>query len=134
MHNEPIETIKTLSHFEQGKFIEGKTLKIYTDDDPLNPRTDYDNFGRMVCFHKRYSLGDLHGIDHTEFSSWDEMKDHLVMEKEAKVILPIYMYDHSGLTIRTHPFSDNWDSGQIGFIYASRGDILKNWGDVFNSF
>lgn len=35
------------------------------------------------------------------------------------VILPLYLYDHSGITISAVPFSCRWDSGQVGFIYTS---------------
>ena len=35
-------------------------LQVMYDDEPLNPRTDYDNFGKMVCWHSRYNLGDEH--------------------------------------------------------------------------
>jgi hypothetical protein len=35
------------------------------------------------------------------------------------VILPVYMYDHSGLVLQTAPFSDPWDSGQVGYIACS---------------
>ena len=42
-------------------------LVIQPDDDPLNPRED-DNFGKMVCFHRRYHLGDHHNyIDKDDF-------------------------------------------------------------------
>ena len=37
-------------------------LRIEYDDMPVNPRTDYDNFGKMVCWHSRYDLGDKHGF------------------------------------------------------------------------
>jgi hypothetical protein len=37
------------------------TLKIVRDTDPPDPREDEDrNFGKMVCFHHRYVLGDNH--------------------------------------------------------------------------
>lgn len=35
-------------------------------------------------------------------------------------ILPVFMYDHSGITISTGPFSCPWDSGQVGFIYVTK--------------
>jgi hypothetical protein len=35
------------------------------------------------------------------------------------IILPLYLYDHSGITISTGPFSCPWDSGQVGYIYVS---------------
>lgn len=38
------------------------------------------------------------------------------------VILPLYLYDHSGISMSTGAFSCPWDSGQVGFIYC----LLKN--------
>ena len=43
-------------------------------------------------------------------------------------MLPLYLYDHSGLTINTTGFSCRWDSGQVGWIYASKEDALKEFG------
>jgi hypothetical protein len=40
------------------------TLFVVDDNDPENPREDRDNFGKMICFHRRYNLGDKH--DHSE--------------------------------------------------------------------
>lgn len=127
MHMEPIETVTVPAHFEKGAWVEGRILKIYMDEDPQNPRTEFDNFGHMVCFHRRYDLGDQHDLDSNDFGGWDEIEQHLIKEKGAVVILPLYLYDHSGITIRTHRFSCQWDSGQVGFIYATRQDILENW-------
>ena len=36
----------------------GLTVNILHDDDPPNPRHDYENIGRMLCGHRRYDLGD----------------------------------------------------------------------------
>lgn len=33
-------------------------LQVMYDTEPLNPREDYDNFGHMMCWHRRYNLGD----------------------------------------------------------------------------
>ena len=33
-------------------------LQVMYDTEPLNPREYYDNFGHMMCWHRRYSLGD----------------------------------------------------------------------------
>jgi hypothetical protein len=35
------------------------------------------------------------------------------------LILPLYLYDHGGLTISTGSFSCPWDSGQVGYIYLT---------------
>lgn len=34
-------------------------LEIYQDEF-FNPRRDIDNFGKIVCWHSRYDLGDRH--------------------------------------------------------------------------
>ena len=101
------------------------TLRIVQDEDPVNPRLDFDNLGKMICFHKRYNLGDAHHIDWSDFNGWDEMATHLTQAHEAAVILPLFLYDHSGLTLQTSPFSCPWDSGQIGFIYLDRTNLLN---------
>ncbi|NQT91474.1 MAG: hypothetical protein HQ559_01840 [Lentisphaerae bacterium] len=41
------------------------------------------------------------------------------------VMLPLHLYDHGGITMSTGGFSCPWDSGQVGFIYISREDVLK---------
>lgn len=58
--------------------------------------------------------------------------DNEVMERlEANglVILPLYLYDHGGITMNTSGFSCPWDSGQVGYIYATPAKVLEEWGD-----
>lgn len=43
------------------------------------------------------------------------------------IILPLYLYDHSGITISTGPFSCPWDSGQIGYIYITKEKAKKEY-------
>lgn len=47
-----------------------------------------------------------------------------VLDKHV-VILPLYLLDHSGITMRTGRFSCPWDSGQVGFIYCTKETIRK---------
>lgn len=42
--------------------------------------------------------------------------------------LPLYLYDHSGITMSTTGFSCHWDSGQVGFIYAEKSKIRQEYG------
>lgn len=114
----------------------GYFIEIIPDENASNPRTEWDNFGHMVCSHKRYDLGDTEKyevgkpapIDFDEFNSWDEVAEHLRKVRKAIIILPLYLYDHSGITMSTGSFNDRWDSRQVGFIYCTKEDILKNWG------
>ena len=179
-------------------------LKVEYDDFPLNPRTDYDNFGKMVCWHSRYDLGDKHSFSEpseflkqlirdnlsadevinfvkkggcnslkleynrhnrewelkeysehfdkwfTEYTFFPKTLNGSDMVKECileylpadtlkeladrnNIIMPLYLYDHSGITIscsHTYPYNDRWDAGQIGWIYASYDDIQKELGGV----
>ncbi len=100
-------------------------LKIEQDTNPMNPRTDWENTGTMVCFHKRYDLGDKTDYRTEDYDSWDELKQGIIENEGEVVILPLYLYDHSGITISTSPLDCRWDSGQVGFIFVSKYKIKK---------
>ena len=178
------------------------TLIIQSDYDTESPRED-ECFGKMICFHSRYCLGDEHNysypsdfmrelirneclpanelIDYIKSGQSNSVKlafdqvahqwnisyynDHLKkwsvecsfdppldgQEKDVAdaivetlemselvniaknncCILPLYLYDHSGITMSTSRFNDSWDSEQVGWIYASHTDVEKEYG-AFN--
>jgi hypothetical protein len=110
------------------KVATGYKMEIFQDESPANPRTEWDNLGTMVCFHGRYNLGDEHDYDSNDFDTWEELKKLIIKDHDPAVILPIYMYDHSGITISTSPFGCRWDSGQIGFIYVSKQRAIEEYG------
>lgn len=104
--------------------IETKTLGKYTatlinDRDPQNPRTEYENATTMWCAHGRYDLGDPSNPWPKRACSRDEIEANV---GSLAIIKPLYMYDHSGITIATTPFSCRWDSGQIGWVFISDAD------------
>jgi hypothetical protein len=107
------------------KIIGDYYLTIDHENYPENPR-EWDNFSTMVCFHRKYNLGDKHTYNHNDYNGWDEMEKDIIKNENVGVILPLYLYDHSGITISTTPFHCGWDSGQIGFIYVSRKTIFEN--------
>jgi len=97
----------------------GLTVKVYPDFDPINPR-EWANIGHMVCFHRRYKLGDNHDFDPEtllEFVADDDV-----------IALPLYLYDHSGITMNTRGFYCPWDSGMVGYIYVTKDEARKAWG------
>ena len=100
----------------------GCEIKIVIDSDPPNPVKEFDQFGKIICFHDRYNLGHKHNY------SLDSFQAFLKANEKDIIVLPLYLYDHSGITIRTIPFSCGWDSGQVGYIYATREQILKEYG------
>ena len=97
------------------------TLEIVQDMDPPNPVAEGHLLSTLAMFHRRYILGDQnHGIEWRDFNSWDDMEAHIRKTKDVAAILPIYMYDHSGITISHQPFNCQWDSGQVGFGYITK--------------
>ena len=104
-------------------------LKVVHDSSAESPRS-WDNLGKMICFHNRYDLGDKHNYNADDYSGWEEMKKAILKEENPAVILPLYLYDHSGISISTSPFSCRWDSGQIGFVLVSKKQALEEYGGV----
>jgi hypothetical protein len=102
---------------------------VVPDSDPQNPRTDCDNFGVLVTQHRRYDWTDDGAAlpKNNDFRDWDDVEKYLRKERGAALILPVYLYDHSGVTISTKPFSCRWDSCRVGCIYATREQILKTY-------
>lgn len=115
------------------------TLHVLPDPDPQNPRTEYSHATYMVCWHTRYQLGDKHGKlpicvpDPSYYAGWDELEADLRARFRTQgdpiaLMLPLYLYDHSGITISTTPFSCSWDSGQVGFVCITQKQLRDNWG------
>lgn len=104
-------------------------LRIFYDNDVMDSPRDWDNLGTMICFHKRYNLGDKH-----EFNDTEEFLEFL-KNKDILVKLPLYLLDHSGLSLSTSPFYGDvggWDSGLVGFIYCTKEKIIKEFGKGYN--
>jgi hypothetical protein len=112
------------------------TIKIYYDTDPENPRS-WDNLGTMICGHPRYNLGDDHSFDGGRAFLLDLLKldedvpydvdAFFTRAQKQAIILPVYLYDHSGLAMNTSGFSCPWDSGQVGFIYVTLEEVRNEY-------
>jgi hypothetical protein len=84
--------------------------RIYVDESPSYPFNDFE------------FLGKLYIPSNTPLQS----TCNEVYFNDSCVKVPIYAMSHGGITINTTGFSCPWDSAQIGWICASRADIL-NW-------
>jgi len=133
----PIETIN----------YKGYEIEIGQDDDLEDPR-QWDDFSIMFCSHGRYTLGDrdlkkemtdtnITGsyeniIDYC--SSWQEVEKYLIKAYDPIVILPLYLYDHSGVRMKVGSFQGylpqghaEFDSGQVGFILVTKERAKKEY-------
>lgn len=126
------------------------TLEIEQSNYADDPR-EWSNLCTMVCWHRRYDLGDKHYFDDIDefferlcyevlHKDDDELyglnwQDKLKMLEGSNRILikAINMYDHSGITVSTsncYPYNDYWDSGIVGFIYVTKKKIFEECGDI----
>lgn len=88
----------------------------------FNPRVDYDNMWNFVS--------NCRSIDREEGElSLDELMEVLRGERKSVykdyIILPVYMYRHSGIALSLTPFGCPWDSG-IGFVAYVSKSALRN--------
>lgn len=118
-------------------------IRIEPDEDVESPRVVFDNVGTMMCWHRRCKLGDEQlPSDPVEWKRWladkfvnfktyadDVPAEHIerAIEKHVCVVLPLYLYEHSGITMNTTGFSCPWDSGQVGFIYITWESARQEW-------
>jgi hypothetical protein len=94
----------------------------------MNPREWNENLGTMLCFHRRYILGDRNPYKSEYYTGWNDFAKSLLTVHDVALMLPIYMYDHSGITISHKPFSCPWDSGQIGWIFVNKDRVRREFG------
>lgn len=136
----------------------GYDIDIVADDVAESPRA-WDNVGKMVCQHRRYTLGDEQ-YENNYANSWTEWFAYYVLEnystglnlkcydtfgyfeedeevekvwrwiEKNMIILPLYLYDHSGISISTSR-TCRWDSGQVGFIYITKEDAVRKSGNKY---
>lgn len=115
----------------------GHIIKIYHDPDAESPRA-WSNLGTLICWHRRYRLGDSHQFESPEAflrdladvsDQSDLSMEHLRDRAERKaILLPVFLYDHSGLAMNTIGFHCPWDSGQVGFVYVTLEAVRKEFG------
>lgn len=96
-------------------------LLIQRDDDPQNPRTEYDNFGTMCHWHPNMDVGEERVTQPCNQEEYDELTE------DYGIVVPVYMYEHSGIALSTQPFTCAWDSGQVGFIAVTMDTVRVNY-------
>jgi len=79
-------------------------------------------FGRMIAEANSVWIDEF--LDDAKEGELQDILDSL----DKYIILPLFLYDHSGITMSTGPFSCPWDSGQVGWIYASKQKFIDETG------
>ena len=116
-------------------------LTVDTDVYPSDPRCEEDNLGTMLCFSAYCSYGDCNISAEAEeqvaalcrkYGKSDEEIDEMTIYEEMNfiaehddiLVLPLYILDHSGLSMATYR-QDTWDSSYAGFIYVEKDFFLS---------
>lgn len=98
------------------------TVKIFIDPEPSNPRTDWDNGTIIAHWHSRYKLGE----SRISQCSADELKkQYEEFNNPILHIMPLYLFDHSGISISVQEFSSTWDSGQVGWVFITESKVKE---------
>ena len=107
-------------------------LEIITDESCESPR-EWDNLTVIVTIkNNHHDIGDIQVRDS------DEIRE-LLEDKKAKFAMPLYIYEHSGMSLKCfedktmvgYPYNDQWDAGCIGMVFTTEA-LLKESG-LFNS-
>lgn len=96
----------------------GHSIEIKQDINSESPR-EWDNVCVFHIAHKRYDFGDK---NYNTPESIQEAEQEAI--REGDIVLPLYIYDHSGITISLTPFACRWDSGRVGFVQVSRSTMI----------
>jgi hypothetical protein len=128
-HREPHELwVELLEHVDDaglkelcGKMV-WRSRHVWNDykehSSARNIRPNTDEIRDFVLWQFQYSVHD---------------EDMVVLQEIVQrhvLVLPIYMYDHSGLAFSTAPFSCPWDSGQVGWIWVPHAKFEEWWPSV----
>lgn len=106
----------------------GYDIDIYYDTSPESPR-EWDNLGTFYTAH-RYYRPEKEFDEHFDFDEVCDERPGDLRESFLKkhVALNLYLYDHSGQTISSSPFSCPWDSGWFGIVAVSVEKVKKEFG------
>ena len=106
----------------------GNRYKIEVDYDyyPNNPR-EWDPVCHIMSTKRNLEIAD-EGLSFSKEDMMD-MLDELKADPNV-VVKPIYMYEHTGITIRLTPFGDLWDSSICGYIFAYKNEVIREIGNA----
>lgn len=111
-------------------------LVIEQDEFSQDPRCEEDNLGTMLCCNRHYQLGDCNSNHETEeqlaelcrkYGRTDEEIDNMLFNEEVQFLLeqedicglPLYITDHSGISMQTYRVC-TWDSSFVGLIFVDK--------------
>ena len=116
-----------MNRYEQITY-KGHHINIYYDDCPESPR-EWSNLGTFYTAHRRYRP-EKEFDEHFDFDEVCDGRPGNIRKSflQKHVALNLFLYDHSGLSISSGPFSCRWDSGWFGIVAVSVEQVKKEYG------
>ena len=112
----------------------GLTIEVEYDDDTYhyNPRTRGVSSKIITSVRGAKSFSDGVLSDGLWGNSIDDGAKNYASENGIDfadmLYITVYGYSHSGFSVSDTPYSCQWDSGVVGFIYESKKAIREEWG------
>lgn len=108
--NEVVDSLIKTFNIEKCDEVVPK-LRILQDQDCENPRIRDCNICHIVTWSSKYRIGD----EQPRCTPEEWLADVVA----GSVVFPVFMHDHSGITLSLSDFNDKWDSGQIGYAVVN---------------
>ena len=88
-----------------------------------------DDLRNDVSYWKILTDDDCKGFLLESWDSLDQADRQSIVDaiEDVCIVKALYLYDHSGLSISTGPFSCPWDSGHVGYAVMTPDTIDKEW-------
>ena len=110
----------------------GHTIEIKYDESCEESPREWDNICVFHCHHFDYNLGDKNYSRSEQDEYLEEVRE---AERNGDIVLPLYIYEHSGITISLGSFYGKlsqghaeFDSGRLGFVQIPRKKMIEEFG------
>ena len=87
-------------------------------DSPEHPRKFIEPITTIISWHPKYKnqLSDTNQFQtHYDFIQYLNDNKH-----DIAILRNLYIFEHGNIALSIYPFTDFWDSGQIGYIYITK--------------
>ncbi len=102
------------------------TWEVLEDVYAEHPYKDWDMLSQMLFSRSFSHYSHCPGVSESTQQDWRNFSQEPPWD-DLIYLTPIYVYSHGGTTFSLRPFSDRWDSGQVGWLFVTREAAEQNW-------
>jgi DUF971 family protein len=102
------------------------TWEVVKDAYAEHPYEAYDMLSQMLFSRSFSHYSHCPGVSESTQQDWRNFSQEPPWD-DLIYLTPIYAYSHGRTTFSLRPFSDRWDSGQVGWLFVTREAAEQNW-------